>query len=77
MLDDRDDEIDNEPIEETHSVQIGDVVVDRVGFKDIDCALVTLTRFLEQMPIDDAPIIESNQKLQKEKILVCTSISSN
>ena len=32
MLDKRDDAIDNEPIEEVDNVQIGDMVVDRVGF---------------------------------------------
>ena len=34
MLDERDDVADNKPIEEVDNVQIGDVVVDRVEFKD-------------------------------------------
>ena len=40
MLDERDDAIDNEHVEEAVNVQIGDVVVDRVGFKDVESALV-------------------------------------
>ena len=42
MIDERNDAIDNEHIEEVDSVQIGDTVVDRVGFKDVENALVTL-----------------------------------
>jgi hypothetical protein len=34
MLDGRGDAIDNEPIEKVDNVQIGDVVVDRIEFKD-------------------------------------------
>ena len=40
MLDERDDAIDNEHVEEVDNVQIGDVMVDRVGFKDVESALV-------------------------------------
>jgi hypothetical protein len=36
MLDERDDAADNELIEEANNVQIGNVVVDRVGFKDVE-----------------------------------------
>ena len=36
------DAIDNEPIEEVDNVQSSDVVVNRVGFKDVESALVTL-----------------------------------
>jgi hypothetical protein len=32
MIDERDDAIDNEPLDEANNVQIGDVVIDRVGF---------------------------------------------
>ena len=39
MLDER-HAVDNEPIEEADNVQIGDVVVDKVGFKDVEIALV-------------------------------------
>ena len=38
MLDERDDAADNEPIEEVDDMRIGDVVVDRVGFKDVGSA---------------------------------------
>ena len=41
MLDERDDAADNEPIEEVDNVQIGDVVVDRVRYKDVESTLVT------------------------------------
>ena len=41
MLNERDNATNNEPIEEVDNVQIGDVVVDRVGFKDAKSALVT------------------------------------
>lgn len=38
MLDERDNAIDNEPIEEAGSVQIGDVLVGRVTVKDVESA---------------------------------------
>ena len=41
MLDERDDSTNNEPIEKADSVQIGDVVVDTIGFKDVETALAT------------------------------------
>jgi hypothetical protein len=44
MLDERDDATNNEPIERVDKVQIGDMVVDRVGFKDVESALATLTK---------------------------------
>lgn len=34
-----DDAIDNEPIEEANNVEIGDVMVDRIGFKDAKSTL--------------------------------------
>jgi hypothetical protein len=34
MLDETNDAADNEPMEEAENVQSGDVLVDRVGFKD-------------------------------------------
>ena len=40
MLDERDHAIDNEPIEEVDNVQVGDVVVDRAGSKDVESALL-------------------------------------
>ena len=52
MLDERDNSTDNEPIEEVDNVQIGDVVVDRVGFKDVESAFVILKHFLEQRPFE-------------------------
>jgi hypothetical protein len=52
MLDERDDVTDNEPIEEVDNAQIGDVVVDRVGVKDVESALVILKHFVEQRPFE-------------------------
>jgi spore maturation protein SpmA len=37
----KDDATHNEPIEEAHNVQIGNVVVNKVGFKDVQSAIVT------------------------------------
>jgi hypothetical protein len=45
MLDERDDAIDNDPIEEVDNMQIGNMMVDKVGFKDVESALVTLDFF--------------------------------
>ena len=53
MLDERDDAINNECIKKIGNVQIGDVVIDRVGFKDAKSALVTL----KQRLIDVTPLI--------------------
>ena len=52
MLDGGGDAVDNEPIEEVGNVQISNVVVDRVGSKDAESALVTLKQFLDQRLID-------------------------
>ena len=41
MLDERDNVTDNEAIKEVDNVQIGDAVVDRVGYKDVESASVT------------------------------------
>ena len=56
MLDESDDAIDNEPIEEIDNVQIGDTI-DRVGFKDVESALVTLRQVLDRRPTNVTPII--------------------
>jgi hypothetical protein len=53
MLDERDNAIDNEPIEEAGSVQIGDVLVGRVAVKDVESA-----------PINITPLIKCNRTLQ-------------
>ena len=53
-------------IEEVDDVQIGDDVVDRVGFKDVQSARATLNRILEQRPTDVTPLMHSIQTLQKE-----------
>ena len=46
ILDERDDATDNEPMQEVDNVQIGDVLVDIVGFKDAKSAILTLeTKF--------------------------------
>lgn len=45
MLDERNVAVDNEPIEEVENVQIGDVVVDKVGFKDVEtlrCIMIVI-----------------------------------
>ena len=47
MLDEKDDATDNKPVEEVDNVQVGDVVVDGIGFKDVESALVTLKQFME------------------------------
>lgn len=49
----RDNTIDNAPIEKAHNVKIGDVLVNRVEFKDVESTLVTLKQFLEQMPTNE------------------------
>ena len=41
------------------NVQINDVAVDRVGFKDDESALMTLNQFLEQRLVDVTPFIQS------------------
>ena len=57
MLDEGGDAADNECMEEVDNVQIIDVLIDRVGFKDAKSPLVTLKLFLEQRPIDVTPFI--------------------
>ena len=65
MLDGGGDVVDN--------VQISDVVIDRVGFKDVESALVTLKQFLEQRPSDVTPFYHNMSK--RTRILACTRIS--
>ena len=57
LFDERDDAIDNEYMEEVNNVQIGDVLVDRLGFKVAESALVTSKQCLEQRHIDVTPLI--------------------
>ena len=60
MLDERDEAVaDNEPIEEVDNVQIGDIVIDRVGCKDVESALVTLKQFSERRLTKFTPLIQS------------------
>ena len=66
MLDEIDDVVDNAPIEDARNVQISDVEIDGVGFKDANSALVTLKQFLEQKHIDVTLLIHSNRTLKKE-----------
>lgn len=66
MLDERDDIIHSQPIEEANNMQINDVVVDRVRFKDIESALVTFKQYLEQRPTNITLAIQSIQILQKK-----------
>ena len=68
MLDGRDEAVaDNEPIEEVDNVQIGDYVIDRVGCKDVQSALVTLKQFPERRLTDVTPLIQSIRRLEKER----------
>lgn len=68
MLDQKDYATHNEPIEDNDIVQLGDLVVDKVGFKDVESAFMTITlkRCLEQRPIDVTTLIENVRKLSKE-----------
>ena len=59
MIDERHYATDNEPMKKVDNVQIGDVVVNKVGLKDAKNALVTLKQFWEQRPTDVAPLIHS------------------
>ena len=66
MLDGGGDAAVNELIEEVDNVQINDVMVDRVGFRDVESALMTLRQILEQRHTDVTPFIRSIWTLQKE-----------
>ena len=66
MLNERDDAVDNEPIEGVDNVQIGDVVVDRIRFKDVESALMTLILFFGTKTTDVTPLIQSIQTLQRK-----------
>ena len=44
LFDERDDAVNHERIEGANNVQIGDDVVGRVGFKDVESALVALEK---------------------------------
>jgi len=66
ILDEKNNAIVNETIEKANNVKINDVMVDRIGFKDAESALVTLKQFLEQRPIDVTSLIQSIKTLQKE-----------
>jgi hypothetical protein len=57
MLDERDAATDNEHIKEVDNVQIRDVVVNKVGFKNVESALVTSKFFLEPKTSDVTPFI--------------------
>lgn len=78
MLDDKDDAIDNELIEEADNVQIGVMVVDSVGSKDVESALVMLKKKLKQKLDDVTPFsLKAMNTSKGKKILACTKISSN
>ena len=57
MLDEGDDASDNELIERVDNVQISDVMVDRIGFKDAENIVVTLKKLLEQRHTNVTPFI--------------------
>ena len=79
LLDEIDDAPDNEHIEEVDNVQkCGGVVVGRVGFKDVESALVTLKKKLEHRPTDVTPTHRKHLSTSKgNRILPSTRISSN
>ena len=56
MLNEGDVVANNEPIEEVDNVQIVDMVVNRVGFKDVESSLVTLEIISQQIPDDVTPL---------------------
>jgi hypothetical protein len=76
-LDKRDDAVDNEPIEEVDNVQIGDMVVDRVGFKDVESALMTLIHFLEQRLLMLHLSSKAFKHFKGNRTLACTRTLSN
>jgi hypothetical protein len=55
MLNEINDATNNEHVEEVDHVQIDDV--DRVGFKDVECAQVTLEPFSDHKAIDVTTLI--------------------
>jgi hypothetical protein len=55
MFDEIDNATDSEPIGRVDIVEIGDVLVDRVGFMDVESALVTLKHFSKHKPTNVTP----------------------
>ena len=55
MLNEMNDATNNEHVEEVDHVQIDDV--DRVGFKDVECAQVTLEPFSDHKVVDVTTLI--------------------
>ena len=53
-------------LKEVDNVQIGDVMVDRVGFKNVESALMTLKQILEQRHTNSTPLIHSIRILRQE-----------
>ena len=41
-------------------------MIDRVGYKDEECALLTLNQYLKQRPINVTPIIHNIRTIQKD-----------
>ena len=66
MLDEGDDVAENEHIEEVDNVQISDVVVDEVGFKNAKSALVTLNNFWNKDLLKLHLSFSSFEQLRKE-----------
>jgi hypothetical protein len=78
MLDERDDAADNDHIEEVDNVQIGDIMMDRVGLQNARSALVTLKQFLKSRSTDVNTFpLEHLNTSKGDRILVWTIISSN
>jgi len=57
MLDEKDDVTNNESSEKVDNVLISDLVIDRVGFNDVESTLVTLKQFLKQRPTNATPLM--------------------
>ena len=66
MVDEGDDAIDNEFINKVVNLQIGDVVVNRIGFKNVESVVMTLKQSSEQRPINVRPLMYIIQTLPKQ-----------
>ena len=48
-------------------MQIGCVLVDRVGFKDGESAVVTLKQFVQRQPIGVTPLTQRNRTQESQQ----------
>ena len=78
MLNGGGDVTNNEPIEEVDNVQIGNVGGNRVGFKDVESALVALKLFFGMKTYRYHTFHPKHlDTLKRNRILACTTISLN